>query len=126
MRAYLHVTETAATMHLPGTSNRCADAITQGPKRFAHLKPGWYRAQATWVGNGRGGGWWSCDAGRKVDPSAEALRLERMAERNRGRTARTHSPGISGYQEAERASTGAIVANVQVNEHFADLLGRVA
>jgi len=112
MRSYTHIVDGVAITHLPRTSNRCSMEI----EHSSDLPIGWYRSQSTWDAG------WTITIGRAVDPSREATRLQRLADQSRYKTARTGSPGITGYQRCADAATAAIKTSVQTNEYFAMLL----
>lgn len=86
----------------PGDSFGFGRAI---PRKVESLEPGLYRASFTTVPIGRHKRSFCVTIGRKVkSASAEAARLRGLSA-NAKRRARTGSPGIKGYAEAEHASS---------------------
>lgn len=116
MRACAVVSNGRAIVHVPHNGNRASTTET-----CTTSKPdGVYRASVTWEENRV-----NVTIGARVDASKEAVRLAQLARRPY-KDARTHSPGIAGYQERERASQGAQAIAKQTTGNLANLFALAA
>lgn len=126
-KGYLIVTaETAIALYSMG--HGCTGTYAVGADDCCRLRngttlpgPGLYRMEMG--GNGVRG--WHVEPGKALDVAKTLADLDRRADNNH--RARTGSPGIKGYAEAERASQGAIHARAmeamgyarKIREHLA-------